>query len=481
MTQPKRLKSLRWLAFVLLGMVLFCCGGSFTTLMVSRYSSERRLQEKLEQLSIKGIPVDDASVAALHETLTSTENVDVWIGILDRFASQNFLDQCKNVPLVGKNEDPIPKLGDPWTDQALVEQLMAQNADTMKQLLDIAQDNGPVRYPIEFKSLGTLLPHVQNTRSAARMLMLEAILAARAGDADREFRAINAMIGCAISVRGEPFIVSQLVSIGVHGMTVNRLQKAVEANRLSAEQLEMLRTRLAPFSDIKHSFTVSSKGEIGMAMPAFRDPATISPQLEKLSTLIVSSGLADRAARKHAERMEEALEIQTGNLKNFMADLQAWENQPLNGGMLEKLEGSISQQLAPVMSGIGSALVRSKMVNDLTTIAIAARQYEMANGQLAKNLEELKKQGIDLSLFHCVDGNLPNYLLVDPAKPIDHSSEASASTESSKESRAILWSFNPTKSVGNLNPSLSPTPPAKLNNEEQSEETDAIWWRWDLQ
>ena len=105
----------------------------------------------------------------------------------------------------------------------------------------------------------------------------------------------------------------------------------------------------------------------------------------------------------------------------------------------------------------------------------------MANGQLAKNLEELKKQGIDLSLFHCVDGNLPNYLLVDPAKPIDPSSDSSVSAESSITSRAILWSFNPTKSVGNLNPSLSPTPPAKLNNEEQSEETDAIWWRWDLQ
>lgn len=478
MTQPKRLKSLRWLAFVLLGMVLFCCGGSFTTLMVSRYSSERSLQEKLEQLSAKGIPVDDASVAALHETLTSKENVDVWIGILDKLASQNFTDACQNVPIVGSNENPIPKIGDPWSDEALVEQFLSQNADTMKQLLDVAQDNGYVRYPIEFKSFRTLLPYTTSTRIAARMLMLEAILAARSGDNSREFRAINAMFGCAISVRGEPIMSSQLVSLAIHGMAINRLQMAVEANRLSPEQLSILRARLAPFSEIKQAYTISLQGLLGSAIPAFRDPAGIDPKFARLSKLVVSSGIADRSARKYADRIEEALEIPTDNLHNFIADCQTWENQLSGGGMLQQMEDAISQQYSPALSSFGSALVRYKMMNDLATLAIAARQYEMANGQLPTSLEELKTQGIDLSLFQCVDGNLPLYLLVDSASP---STDSSPPVGSSKPSRAILWSFNPQKTTNNPNPSLSPTPPSKTDNQVgPAEEGDLNWWRWDL-
>lgn len=482
MTQPKRLKSLRWLAFVILGIVLFCGGGSFTTLMVSRYSSERRLHEKLEQLSAKGIPVDDASVAALHETLTSTENVDTWIGILDRLASQNFTDTCQNVPIVGSNENPIPRIGVPWGDEALVEQFLSQHADTMKQLLDVAQDNGYVRYPIEFKSFRTRLPYTTSTRIAARMLMLEAILAARAGDADREFRAINAMFGCAISVRGEPSMSSQIVSLAIHGMAINRLQMAVEANRLSPEQLSTLRARLEPFSDIKQAYTISLQGLLVSAIPAFRDPAGIDPKFGRLSKLFVSSGIADRAARKYADRIEEALEIPTDNVQNFIADCQTWENQLTSGGMLQQLEGTISQQYSPALSSFGSALVRYKMMNDLATLAIAARQYEMTNGQLPKSLEELTTQGIDLSLFHCVDGNLPLYLCVDPATPTNSSSDSSVSVGSSNPSRAILWSFNPQKITNNPNPSLSPNPPSKTDNQVgPAEEADLNWWRWDLQ
>lgn len=470
MTQPKRLKSLRWLAFVLLGMVLFCCGGSFTTLMVSRYSSERSLQEKLEQLSIKGIPVDDASVAALHETLTSTENVDTWIGILDRLASQNFTDTCQNVPIVGSNENPIPRTGVPWTDEAAAEQFLSQHADTMKQLLDVAQDNGYVRYPIEFKSFDTPLPYLDHTRRAARMLMLDAILAARAGDADREFRAINAMFGCAISVRGEPFFVCQLVSIDIHERAVGHLQSAVEANRLPAEQLAILRIRLAPFSDISYSYTVGLKGEIGLAIPAYRDPREYSPQVAKVSKIIVRSGMADRLAHKYAERMEAALEIPTDDLQHFIADCEVWDSQFESGGMLQQLEGSIIEYFAPNLASVANSMVRSKMMNDLATLAIAARQYERANGRLPKSLEELKTQGIDLSLFHCVDGSLPNYALVDPASPTNSTSDSSTSGESSKTSRAILRSFDPQKTSNNPNPS-----------QWHQEEADLNRWRWDLQ
>ncbi len=154
------------------------CGGTTATFFISKQVARRSLEEKLALLTAKGIPVDDASMTELHYQLTSAENADKWISVIDTLSSKSFSSQCTNLPIVGTNTNPIPKHDDPWADQAAVEQLMSQNADTLKQLLDLAQNNGPVRYPIQTQSFNTLLPYTQNTRTAARVLQLEAILAA---------------------------------------------------------------------------------------------------------------------------------------------------------------------------------------------------------------------------------------------------------------------------------------------------------------
>lgn len=474
MSHMLRRKTFRWLIFVLLGLVLFCCGGPTILFFFSKNTARRSLEEKLEQLSAKGIPIDDASITEFYHKLSSTENADKWISIIDTLSSKSFGDQCENLPIVGNNQNPIPQHDQPWADQAAVEQLMSEYADTMKQLLDVAQDNGSVRYPIQFQSYNTLLPYTQNTRTAARMLRLEAMLAVRSGDAEREFRAINAMIGCSLSIHGEPSLVSQLVSVATHNMAINCLQSAINGNRLSAEQLAILRTRLAPFSDINHVYTVGLKGEIGSAIPAFGDPSILmSPQMTKIGKFMAESGLADRAARDYAIRMEEALEIPTDNLQNFVADCEAWESQMTNGGMIDQLQGAMSQQYSPALSAVAAAIVRLKMLNDIATLAIATRQYEFAKRELPKQLQDLESQGIDLKQFQCVDGNFPLYLIAENAT-------ASASAKD-KPGRAILWSFNPQKTAQNPKPGLSPTPPEKSTSDPASGETELNWWRWDFE
>ncbi len=474
MSQILRRKSFRWLTFVVFGMVLFCCGVPTTMFYFSKNMARRSLEDKLEQLAAKGIPVDDASITEFHHNLSSTENADKWISIIDRLSSKSFSEQSTNLPIVGNNQNPIPKHNEPWADQAAVEQLMSQYADTMKQLIELAQDNGPVRYPIQFQSYNTLLPYTQNTRTAARMLLLEATLAARSGDADREFRAINAMIGCSLSLRGEPSLISQLVVIATHGMAIKCLQSAVIDNRLSAEQLATLRARLVPYSDIKHAYSVGLKGELGAAIPAFNNPSILlSPQMTQLGKFMVESGFTDRAARDYAIRIEEALEIPTDNLQQFIADCEAWESQFANGGMMDQMQNSLMRQVSPSLSALAAALVRNKMMNDLATLAIATRQYEFASGKLPKQLEDLQSQGIDLKQFQCVDGSLPLYLLAD-------NTTAPASSDG-KASRAILWSFNPQVTTQNPKPALKPTPPDKFTIDPSRGETELNWWRWDFE
>jgi hypothetical protein len=453
MTQTKRLKSPRWSAIAMLGLIF--CVGSSATWWIFRTTAERSLNEKLRSLSDKGLPIDDASTAMLHRQLTSAENLDQWLTVLNTLSSKDYESRSSSLPIVGTDESSIPQPVEPWQEEAQAEQFMQQFDIAVKSLLELSQDNGPVRFPIQFNSVNTLLPYTQNMRAAARILQLESVLAARAGDAEREFRAINGIIGCALANRGEPFFVSQLVSFAIHGMAIRQIQSAVESNRLTTEQFAKLRARLSPFSDIRSPFIASLKGELGTA---------------SASKLILHSGLGDRTARKHAERLEAALEIQTKDLQSFLADCENWVQDSDSGGLVRRLEDSLGQYCSPGLSNFSTTLVRVKMSNDLAILAIATRQFELTNGQLPSGLNELESQGIDLTLFHCLDGNLPGYVRSDSIG-LD-----------SETGRAILWSFDPRPSSDNPTLNLPASPPPKTEKSRNKQvEFEALPWRWDLQ
>lgn len=472
MTQTKRLKSPRWSAIAMLGLIF--CVGSSTTWWIFRTTAERSLNEKLKSLAAKGLPIDDASTAMLHRELTSAEHLDEWLTVLHTLSSKDYESSSSSLPIVGTVESPIPQPSEPWQEEAQAEQLMQQYAVVVKSLLELSQDNGPVRFPVEFNSVNTLLPYTQNMRAAARILQLESILAARAGDAVREFRAINGIIGCALAIRGEPFFVSQLVSFAIHGIAIRNIQSAVESNRLTAEQLAKLRARLSPFSDIRSPFITSLKGELGTATVALRNPGMQEGLLDKpfasASKLIFHSGLGDRTARKHAERLEAAIEIQTEDLQSFLADCENWVQDNDSGSLVRRLEDSLGQYCSPGLSNFSTTLVRTKMSNDLAILAIATRQFEIANGHLPARLNELESQGLDLTQFHCLDGSLPGYLRSDSI------------ASDSESGRAILWSFDPRPSSDNPTPKLPSSPPPKVEKTRNKQvEFEPLQWRWDLQ
>ena len=453
---------------------LIFCVGSSTTWWIIRTTAARSLNEKLSSLAAKGLPIDDASTAMFHRELTSAEHLDEWLTVLNTLASKDFVSSCSSLPIVGSGESSIPLPGEPWQEEAQAEQFMQQYSTVMKSLLELSQDNGPVRFPLEFNSVNTLLPNTQNMRAAARILQLESILAARVGDAEREFRAINGIIGCALANRGEPFFVSQLVSFAIHGIAIRDIQSAAESNRLTAEQLAKLRARLSPFSDIRSPFITSLKGELGTATTALRNPGMQEGLLDKpfasASKLIFHSGLGDRTARKHAERLEAALEIQTEDLQSFLADCENWVQQNDSGSLVRRLEDSLGQYCSPGLSNFSTTLVRTKMSNDLAILAIATRQFEFANGHLPAGLLELESQGLDLTQFHCLDRNLPGYV------------RNESTTSDSDASRAILWSFEPKPSSDNPVPKLPSSPPPRIEKTRNKQvEFEPLQWRWDLQ
>lgn len=464
----RRTISLRVIFLVMLALIVFCSGGGLITLMLAKGASSRRLQLKLEQLSKKGIPVNDASLEQLHQKLSSPDQAHVWESAIDEFSSDAFSTRSSGLPIVGSGSLEIPKPNVQWGDQVAVEQLLSDYAQVIQPLIEVAQDNAAVLYPIQFKASDTPLPSRAGIVKAARVLQLEAIVAHRQGDVEREFRAINSMVGCALSIRGEPMMNSQILSNAVHGMTIWRIQAAVEGNRLTVQQLSKLRNRLAPFSDIKQSFVVGLKGELSIGTRAIRDQIIVNPQLGRLNSLIYQSGMADRAAISLADRLELALEIPTDDLRSFVDMCNSLDLSYSNTGGLEQIQQSLSLGYCPSLRSIAEALIRCKMLNDLALLAIAIRQFEYSNGRLPSSLDELRTEGIDLDTFHCLDGNLPGYLIRDDVNaPI-------------VQGRAVLWSYDPS-SIGNEKVTTVPAAPPNKSSNKLLTDIDRDSWQWDFE
>lgn len=449
--------------WILMFLVMFCCcSGSLTTWFVAKRTAQRALAEKLDKLQARGIPVDDQSMTEFHAKLNSEEIATELVRLLDHIVSPGFNDDCAGLPIVSNQNPPIPPLSQTWTEQSSVEAMLAKHAEKISRIIELTQNNGPVRYPIKFNAASTLLTNTQNTRSVVRVLCLEAEVAARKGDAEREFRAYNAMLGCSIALNGEPTLISQLVNIACCGIATNQIKSAVQSNRLKPEHYEKLRERLIELSNIGKMYRTALVGELGLMTVAMTDPKMLREQIGPMASLVTESGLAERAALRHAEYLERLMELNTDDLRDFREQIRQIDEGMAGKASTFNIQERITQQFTPAISAFSDALVRHKMSTDIAILALATRQYEHKHAGLPKTLNELSDVGMELEKFKAVDGSVPLYQLTSPDQ------------QEKFKSRAVIWSFDNRKVQ-----QISNTMP-ELFDIEQVKDDGAFWWHWDL-
>ncbi len=443
-------------------LVMFCCcSGSLTTWFISKRSAQQALAMKLDELRARGIPVDDQSMTEFHTKMNSDENASELVSLIDHISSPGFTADCAGLPIVAQGPT-IPPLSQPWAEQTAVEAMLAKHAEKISRVIELTQTNGPVRYPIKFNAASTLLTYTQNTRSVVRVLILEAQVAARKGDAEREYRAYNAMLGCSTALKGEPTLISQLVRIACCGIANNCIKSAVQGNRLKPEHYEKLRARLEEQSDIGHMYRTALTGELGLMTVAITDPKALREQLGPMAAFATESGLADRAALRHAEFMERLMELNTDDLRDFREQIRKIEDGMAARVSVFNIQERITQVFTPAVNAFSEALIRHKMSNDLIILALATRQYENKHGSLPKTLNDLSDVGIDIEKFKTVDGNKPLYQLTSPEQ------------REKFKVRAVMWSFDSRKTQ-----QISTTMP-ELWDLDQTEDDGTYWWSWYL-
>jgi type II secretory pathway pseudopilin PulG len=442
-------KPISWLRYLVIGTPLILLGGCWSSILLLKKTSQASLNAKLDELAARGFPIDDVGAVALHQQSSTTIDQQLWVEVIDALRTPAILSEYAPLPIIGRAPD-VPPLGQPWREQVPVEQFLARHADTLNLLLSISQNNGPVQLPIKFNSSATRLPYTQDMRTAARILLLEVALATRIGDAEREFRGLNSILGCAIALQGEPFLVSNLASVAIFSLALPELQAAIVGDRLHPEQLALLQKRVQQCSNLLAT-KIALRGEFYNSVQSIRNLDLNDSGLKLppvIGDLLVNSGIADRAALKYLQVLESAVDLP-------MDDLHQWRDQM---SMLELSFGrdnflfapaeKIAGACIPALSAFATAQIRHKMAADLVVLALAIRRFEKSQGRLPGDLNQLSEYDIDLTKFLLVDGDLPRYQLLPPA-------DLSAGQPAI---RAVLWGLDQRTAS---NATISSTPPVR--------------------
>jgi hypothetical protein len=349
------------------------------------------LQQRREALLERGQPVDDQSLADLRVRLMNDENSERWMAVLEQLDSEAYQQAASAVPIVGVPEDEqsyVP--GQPYRHDAEVRAFLRQTEELRREIHAITEGSGAIWTEIEFDSFNTLLPYVQASRGAGRLIALEFDDAVRRGDDAQAFRSLRSLIGIARTVEEEPIIVSQLVHLALTGIALDKIKVAVERDLLDGEQLATLSDELRSLDDYGRRYRLAISGERAMSQPVFDDLGRFgeqSPNIPKGLNQRPIDALASLDLFARAEAIaDEDLDI---FFREAVAEEQRFVREVEQAGWLRRFDTLLTELLTPAIGAFGKAVVRNAMSVRLAKLGIAVRRFEKQTGRLPQRIGEV--------------------------------------------------------------------------------------------
>ncbi len=373
------------LFFIGLPFLLLAIGAA---LWVGRESSARnQLNQQIDRLRGEGLPVDNASTQAYYEARTSAEDTAAWLAVLAELTSDPFSQSAAGVPIFdGEVEAGVPGPGESWAEEQTTRDFLNRWQSLHARTMRLATDAGPVRFPIDFDSVNTLLPNAQNVRQAARLLSLRGQVAIYDRDSRMVRRSVESLLGCSNVCSGEPFLVSQLITFAIDGMALEVLQQAIRHDVLDDDDLKALLPKLLASTNIGNQWKHAMIGERAMMLPVFDDPSLAGDH--GVSTLPGRS----RDALVYLNYMSRVSAIPTEDIDEFRSEIAEQESELSNllqGGMLQRYDTILTGLLTPSLAAAGDVFAKQATLHRLAALAIAVRLYEHEHGGWPQSLEDL--------------------------------------------------------------------------------------------
>lgn len=429
--------------FIFLGLPILMCGGLLSWWIGRRAIAAHQLADARAEIVARGLPIDDQSLSEFRYQRMSHEYSDRWMRVLDQLDSRSFTESAEGIPILGlpENEQPFVP-GQPYQHHQDVRNFLAKWSELLNELHQITEGSGAIWTEIQFDSINTLLPRIQSTRQASRLLALEFDDAVRRDDCDQAFHSLVAMIGVFRSIEAEPLIISQLVHVALGATAMQQLKQAIELDLLNEEQLLKLLAQLKAMDDFGARYRIAIAGERAMTQPIFDDPNTLGqrPGVNALGARPIDALAAlDMLGRAEA--------IETDDLSDFFAASRRLELQlqreMAGANALRRFDTALTGITTPAFGSYSKAVVRSAMELRMAKLAIGLRLYEKRHGNWPNTLDELNSDQLHVELgpispigpkpfgFRVTDGTAEAWGFhpedagdVTPEEPVDPLSEA---------------------------------------------------------
>jgi hypothetical protein len=125
-----------------------------------------------------------------------------------------------------------------------------------------------LRYPLNYRGLSTLLPHLGRVKNAAQHLSMSALYNVHEGRIEKAVDDIEAMVLLSRVSADEPILISQWIRIAIVSMAVQNSWEVLQADGLADDQLARLQKILD--IDLTSGMVQAGRGERVMARDAIR-------------------------------------------------------------------------------------------------------------------------------------------------------------------------------------------------------------------
>lgn len=453
--QPSPKKRFRWrlivaifvLPIVTLWLVVFLFRVGWT---IRENQGRGEMASKLHQLADDGFAIDNETISEQYASRTSNENTQQWIDVFAVRESSQFAESALGVPMLdGKVEiDDFAddfEMSNNWKYADACIRFTREQNDLIEQVRQLASDPTPVYFPIHFQSTETLLPEVQSCRDVARMIRVDAQVAIHLMDTDRAFKDLITLFALTKQVDAVPCVIPKFVGIAIRRMAIQILQRAIQLDLLTEQQLLEIDQIIKPHCDIGARWQTIMIDEMALSLPVFVNPG-ISMQFSKP---IPARG---HDAVYFIDLMRRAREIPTDDWqKLYTSTLELETEISKSVKSIRKVDLILTGIVSPAFNAIAVGLINDSQLHRQARVAIAIRLYSHKHSELPSRLDQLPEYA---------DGVL---------NPIGDRSFGYIVTNR----QSVLWGFYFSKEQQQTPPTL---PVTDQPNQESSRNRESVWW-----
>lgn len=334
---------------------------------------------QLADMRSKGLPTNASEVNEYYKVPTdATDSTAQWLVAISEVRAAEISRRGQALQIVGSDQTEIPNPGEPWEKLEASRNFLNEVPVAMVAIRTAAETGGKVRFPTDF-ALGVNAPltEIQDSRTIARLLLLDAHVAAHDRNIEQAVDDVRAIFSLSNSQSTAACNIAWLVRVALHATACQATSSLLTRESLSEQDLLSLQN-VAGSADFRGELRFALGGECGLTLSAVDNFSFFGFRLSNKQLILQDFGDL-RAAL--SEPWPEVL---------ILHDEISKRHQLKNSSTLTKLTSLPFLQLMTGVQQMGNAGVRAEARQNCTVVALAAMRYRLQHGQFPDSMADLR-------------------------------------------------------------------------------------------